>query len=170
MALVGSTKKRDHSKESQGSESRDIFKRMHKVLDDELYACDLDFVLIMRHDGRGVIAFIDFKSPREDLTFTERILYNALRIIAPVYIIRSANPVAGPFSIELVDHVDFFKPDGSSIRELHAEMHILRGQESLTWDGLQRWERGLRARYSDLLAKQDPGPSEKTIDDIYPEE
>jgi hypothetical protein len=62
-----------------GSASRDIFKRWHKDLGRDLYALDIDLMLIHKtgHSSGGISAVIDFKLARERnaITFTEAIAY-----------------------------------------------------------------------------------------------
>lgn len=61
-----------------GSKSRDVFKRWHKDLGKDLYALDIDLMLITKRGASGGIsAIVDFKLAREgdNITFTEAIAY-----------------------------------------------------------------------------------------------
>ena len=99
-------------------------KQMHKQLDSSFYAIDLDLVLIDRH---RIIAFLDFKKTTDLLTWAEAIAYNRLADVAPVYIISSDNPNAGPFFIRRF-------------------MHGYEDETIPDWKGLEAWERKLRNR------------------------
>jgi len=77
----------DHKMNCKGSPSRDAFKQWHKLLGDELYACDLDFVLVSKHPP-GIVAVFDYKRPDDDITFSEVLAYNKLKQDGiPLYIV-----------------------------------------------------------------------------------
>lgn len=58
----------------KGSPTRDTFKRCHKDLCKQFYACDLDFVLVAKFPYR-IISFLDYKKLRENITFSEVITF-----------------------------------------------------------------------------------------------
>lgn len=83
-----------------GSPSRDQFKRRHKDLNRQLYALDLDFVLVEKDPTPDIVAVLDYKNGHGDLvTFSEVIAYNALlRRGLPVFIISGCQE-SGTFEI-----------------------------------------------------------------------
>lgn len=87
-------------KSLKGSEKRDLFKWAHKnKMDDApFYAADADLCLIAS-SPRGVVAYLDYKGSGEDITYTEKILYDEWVSTKPVYIIKGADPENGPFNI-----------------------------------------------------------------------
>jgi hypothetical protein len=122
----------------KGSPSRDNFKRFHKELNKRFYATDLDLCLIEK-DPPGAVAYVDFKGPNEKVTFSEAILYNELIKHAPLFIIRSASAIDGPFHIDRYLGGDW-KPEPPRIRTapiLFAE----------NWIELEKWEENLRKEY-----------------------
>ena len=88
----------DLKRNLQGSDRRDIFKRVHKTLSRRFYACDLDFVWAEKSPP-GIVAFVDYKHPSDGITFSEVLVYNDLLKIAPVYIVEGSNPELGPFRV-----------------------------------------------------------------------
>ena len=88
----------DKTKLLKGSPSRDTFKQAHKSLSNSFYACDIDFVFVGNHPP-GIIAFLDFKLPRDTVTFSEVLAYNDLLKLAPVYIVEASDPANGPFKV-----------------------------------------------------------------------
>lgn len=69
----------EHTKKQCGSPSRDLFKLKHKALHKDLWAIDLDFVLVEKYPHPDIVAAIDFKKDTDDsITFAEVIAYNAL--------------------------------------------------------------------------------------------
>lgn len=118
-----------------GSPSRDTFKRRHKDLCKQFYACDLDFVLIAKEPYR-IISFLDYKKLRENITFSEVIAYNILKQIAPVYIVRGKDPEKGPFVVWEFKNGDP-KPDPPTV-----ELELIKQCE--TWAVLEIWEMELR--------------------------
>lgn len=88
--------------ELMGSPTRDMFKYLHKdKMGRGFYATDLDLALIGKPDGiaYGIIGFIDWKAEGDDLTFSEVIAYNILKLVAPIFIVWGKTPEAGPFRI-----------------------------------------------------------------------
>ena len=88
----------DSKKQLQGSESRDIFKRYHKHINKLCYCIDADLVLVEK-DPEGIVAYIDFKKPKDSVTFAEALAYNEWAKTKPVYIVEADSPERGPFSI-----------------------------------------------------------------------
>ena len=120
----------------QGSESRDIFKRSHKEkLGGWCYASDIDLVIV-RKTPPGIVAYFDYKKPRDSITFAEVLVYNELMRSHDVFIIESSNPESGPFDIYKYQGGDF-RPEPPTIRK---EL-VRRG---ITWDEFQMFEDELR--------------------------
>ena len=89
----------DNKKNLKGSERRDAFKCWHKTLSRFFYACDLDFVFIVK-DPPKIAAVLDYKREREQVTFAEVIAYNhLLECKIPIYLI-STDPDMPDESIE----------------------------------------------------------------------
>ena len=88
----------DRKRKLKGSESRDTFKQLHKELNRRFYASDLDLVLVEKNPP-GQVACIDFKLPYDHVSFAEVLTYNDQLKIAPVFIIESPDPLAGPFRV-----------------------------------------------------------------------
>jgi len=109
----------DNKKALKGSPSRDLFKQAHKTLAKQFYACDIDFVWVGKYPP-GIIAFLDFKLPRDKVTFSEVLAYNDLLKIAPVYIVEAPDPVAGPFTVSRYTGGDF-KPNPPTVKLEHIE-------------------------------------------------
>lgn len=122
----------------QGSERRDVFKRLHKHMSSAFWASDLDFGLVSKTPP-GVVAFQDVKAPWELVTFAEVILYNQLSVIAPVYIVEVANPQTGPFRISLFSTGDH-RPNPPRV-----ELTLM--TECRNWKELEAWEAQLRRNY-----------------------
>lgn len=122
----------------QGSESRDRFKRKHKDYGRDLWASDCDFALVSKTPP-GVVAYWDYKTRMDDVTFTETILYNEWMRTRPVYIIVGTDPEKGPFDVYRYEGGDFIpEPPKVKLR------HVARCDDFLA---LTNWERQLRARY-----------------------
>lgn len=85
----------------KGSASRDAFKQAHKAkLGKGYYACDIDFAIV-EFQPAGIVAFFDYKKPRDSVSSTEVVVYNELVSTAPLYIVESPSPEDGPFKISL---------------------------------------------------------------------
>jgi len=122
----------------KGSERRDVFKRMHKELEGGLYATDADFCLVSKWPP-GTVAYLDYKTPWERVTFSECIQYNEWIRLAPVYIVVSACPERGPFVIKRYLGGDW-RPEPPAVRlEFEARCQ--------GWQELGAWERELRREY-----------------------
>jgi len=128
----------DGKRNLKGSASRDEFKRAHKEYGRDLYASDADFVLISKTPP-GVVAYVDYKTRLDRVTFTEAILYNEWMVTRPVYIIVGQDPVKGPF--------DVYRYEGGDWRPEPPEVkwrQILRCDD---YERLTDWERNLRQLY-----------------------
>lgn len=90
----------DNKRNLKGSPSRDAFKLAHKSLCRHFYATDIDFCLVEKSPP-GIAAYFDYKRPSDSVTFSEVLAYNKLSLIAPVFIISSANPETGPFDVHI---------------------------------------------------------------------
>lgn len=121
-----------------GSENRDKFKWAHKQIDKTFYAFDLDFVLVEK-EPLGIVAFVDFKTPLDRITFAEVLGYESLKVIAPIYVIESSDPENGPFVVSEYKGGDF-KPEPPSV-----DLRWI--GEFADWAALEGWERALRERY-----------------------
>ena len=79
--------------------ARDQFRRVHRYFGAGFYACNIDLALIEKYPVAGVVAYLDFKKPDDRISFTEVITYLVHQKIAPVYLVRAADPSNGPFQI-----------------------------------------------------------------------
>jgi hypothetical protein len=157
---------------SEGSEARDVFKRLHKQqAPGNFYALDVDLELVTKggtaHTAPAprIVARIDFKRPDDDLEFSEVLSYNWMMMHSvPVYIIEADTvefintiPENHRFNIYRYKGGDFARPVNTVTKT------VARG---LSWDQLVEWERCLRSdgpgtfqeRYgSRTLGINDPG-------------
>lgn len=130
----------DEEKRSlKGSITRDIFKRAHKDLPRSFYATDIDFALVSKNP-MGIVAFLDYKIPWDDITFAEAIAYNVLLAIAPVFIIVGDNPSKGPFIVKRYLDGDS-KPEPPVIDWYEKTCHFE------NWNEFKEWEKELRRIY-----------------------
>jgi len=123
-----------------GSKKRDDFRWAHKnkmVAGGNFYGSDLDFSLIS-YEPRGVICYIDYKDLNDNITNTERILYDTLITTAPVYIVESGNPLIGPFRISQYESTEIYP----------LYLKFLRN-----WAEWEQWERKLRQEYKQRLGE-----------------
>lgn len=128
----------DDKRTLKGPASRDEFKRAHKDYGRDLYASDADLVLISKTPP-GVVAYMDYKTRLDCVTFTEEILYNEWMLTRPVYIIVGQDPMNGPF--------DVYRYEGGDWRPAPPVVSwrlILRCED---YAGLAAWERSLRQLY-----------------------
>lgn len=89
----------DDLKHLKGSDRRDTFKQMHKLrLGTGHWGSDLDFMIVDKYPP-GIVAFFDYKEPGKSITFAEMLAYNALLMLAPLFIIEGPDPERGPFVI-----------------------------------------------------------------------
>ena len=123
----------------KGSPSRDEFKYQHKrKLPSNFYATDLDLALV--ETDEGIVAFLDYKNPRDLLTFTETLAYNQLIEIAPVYIIVSEDLEHGPFEVIYYDEMP---PKDYTMEDLRREFLVIRLED---WGEFKEWEEYIRGR------------------------
>ena len=122
----------------KGSPSRDEFKYQHKrKLPSNFYATDLDLVLVEKDEG--IVAFLDYKKPKDLLTYTETLAYNELIAIAPIYIIVSNNPEHGPFKV--ISYNMKLKPQDYTIEALMRRFQVIHLKN---WNQPMEWEEHLR--------------------------
>ena len=125
------------TKQQEGSPTRDRFKLRHKQLASDLYACDLDFVLVIRDPSPDVLAVLDFKTAKDKVGFSETIAYNAMiRRGIPVYIVQG-DPESGKF--EILQYI------GGHHRQPRQELKQVATTED--WQQFEQWERSLRQVY-----------------------
>jgi|GEM_PF-3826200 len=136
------------TKQRKGSESRDLFKYLHKtLLPGQFYALDSDFELVEKYPIPFIVARLDFKLKGDIISFSEAIAYNQLVVIPepyriPVYIIEAYHPFIGVdscehrFAIYRYEYADW-RPDPPAVRK-----KLL--LEDLTWGQLDEWENALR--------------------------
>lgn len=68
----------DQKRGLSGSPARDGFKKLHKeICDASFYGCDLDFLCVAKTPP-GIVAALDYKEPRDTISFSEVIAYNDL--------------------------------------------------------------------------------------------
>lgn len=141
----------EEKRQLKGSPSRDAFKRRHKDCAKWFYACDLDLVLVGKSPYR-IIAFFDYKTPKDKITFSEAIAFNILKAIAPIFIIRSENPDSGPFTI-----LQFHDADPKPEPPVCTITPILMCR---TYEDLEQWEQKLRVQNRlGLTTQNDPAKS-----------
>lgn len=125
----------DEKKALKGSSSRDEFKNLHKLrCNEHFYASDLDFVLVT--GNRTIVAFLDYKTPNDQITWAEGIMFDNLLELAPVYIVVAPpEPLEGPFKISRYIN-----------RAVQQDEAILS-----TWDDFDDWEGELRRKHYEGL-------------------
>jgi len=129
----------DITKNLKGSKARDDFRFYHKQsLPKDFYACDGDLVLVHKYPP-GTVAYFDFKTTQDQITFSEVIQYNEWMTHAPVYIIESDNPQEGPFTVTRYLGGDW-KPDPPTWNP--GEVRYC-----ATWTEFEKFERELRDEY-----------------------
>jgi hypothetical protein len=120
----------------KGSPSRDLFKRKHKNGSNDFYASDLDLVLVSKSPP-GIVAFIDYKTyPKDVVTFSEVLTYNALSCIAPIYLIYGDDDAEGPFSVYLYKTGNWL-PEPPKV-EKDRILHLVDWPDLLSWEGKLR--------------------------------
>jgi len=127
-------------KNLKGSESRDTFKQQHKLhAPSSFYACDLDFVLVIKYPSASIKAFLDYKRFSENITFSEVIAYNQLLKTAPIFIIRGNDPEHGAFYIQ--------QYKGGDWHPNPPKTELIEVAKCPTWAELVEWERKLRQEH-----------------------
>jgi len=135
----------------QGSEARDLFKRLHKQqAPSDFYALDVDLELVSKGGTAAcapapeVIARIDFKRPDDSLEFSEVLAYNRMLMQGiPVFIVECAaadfvgkRPANHRFTVHRYCGGDFADPVNTVTKTVGV---------GLSWGQLVEWERCLRA-------------------------
>jgi len=127
----------DDTKKLEGSPSRDRFKLNHKLLlGKDNWGHDLDFVLVDKYPCYRIVAFLDYKKPRDGVSFSEAIGYNILRQVAPLFIVYGENVESGPFSVYRFESADP-KPNPPRV----TKTMICKCE---SWEALGVWEEELR--------------------------
>jgi len=136
------------TKRQKGSETRDLFKYLHKsLLPSKFYALNSDLELVEKYPVPFIVARLDFKLEGDTISFSEAIAYNQLvgmpepyRI--PVYIIEAKRPFIGiskemhRFNVYEYEYADW-RPDPPKVRK-----RIILA--NATWAELGAWENSLR--------------------------
>jgi len=126
----------DEMKNLKGSPSRDLFKQKHKSLASQLYACDIDFVLVDKMPVPDIVAALDYKQRSDDITFSEVIAYNALlQRGIPVFIVQG-DAEQGSFVI--------YRYQGGNHR--NPRYDLTKEAQTFGWEDFQDWEFRLRER------------------------
>jgi len=117
------------TKHRKGSPFRDTCKLMHKLhTPQHCYASDLDLCLV-EFKPPGIVAALDYKTRRDTVTPTERIVYNHLiKAGVPVFIVVSDDPECGPFEVKN-----------------YPNLAIV--QSCKSWEELASWEQTIRNKY-----------------------
>lgn len=144
-------------KNQKGSESRDKFKLLHKAkLPDSQWATDADLVLVEKYPIPFPVAILDFKMPRDGLSFTEAILYQHLSSLpnpytVPVYLVEAVNDFLNlpenehRFCVKRVFDMDYRPNPPKYAHKLIAD--------NMTWDQFSEWEQRLRRYRKDQVSK-----------------
>ena len=135
-------------KTQKGSESRDLFKYLHKnLLSSKFYALNSDLELVEKYPIPFIVARLDFKLEGDTISFSEAIAYNQLAGMPepyriPVYIIEAKRPFVGAdiemhrFDVYEYEYADW-RPDPPRVkRKLLCQ--------NMTWKELGLWENQLR--------------------------
>lgn len=123
-------------KNLQGSWRNDLFKKLHKQINKNYWACDIDFCLVEKKPNARIIAFLDMKYVGEKVTFSEVIAYNSLIKTANLYVVYAKDIVKGVFDIWQYDGGDW-----------HPEPPIIKAhkiREIKNWIDFEEWEKELR--------------------------
>ena len=119
----------ERKKTLEGSPNRDKFKRLHKQLSPQFYACDLDFVFVEKEPVPDIVLVLDYKMPGDGITFSETIMYCTL--------VRRGIADAGTFIIQEFIGGHHGKP-----------RCMLRDEASTnTWAEFEQWERDKRNKW-----------------------
>lgn len=103
-----------------GSESRDIFKLVHKLIfPSDFYALDFDFLLIT---PKGILVGIDYKKLGDEVTWSEGTAYDdLLRMGLEIYIVQGELPY--PLQDALKEQIKLIKALKGN--ELSEEMTLV---------------------------------------------
>ena len=154
----------------QGSEARDVFKRLHKQqAPSDYYALDVDLELVSKggtvHTAPAptIVARVDFKRPDDDLEFSEVLSYNWMAVRGvPVYIVEchdedfvNKSPDEHRFNVYRYKGGDFERPVNTVTKTVASD---------LSWNQLVEWERCLRSDGPGAFSKR-YGPRALSVDD-----
>jgi hypothetical protein len=118
-----------------GIPSHDKFKMKHMDLANNLYATDLDLVLVSHKPRKHIVAFLDFKSGAPEITWSEAVAYEVFLNIAPVYL-ACGDPGTGKFEIFSITRIWF---EGL----VHCyETRLVAYPKN--WKEYEKWEMGIR--------------------------
>ena len=137
------------------------------------YASDLDLVLLERKPEPHIPAFLEMKRKGEPVKFTQAILFEYLKDIAPVFIIRSKNNLVELPSEEHLFDVELFvetkelldEPPTMITETVEEDLHWGGYVENDSWtefrcsekDGLIGWEDNLRRGFLDYVDRDVSG-------------
>lgn len=126
-----------HSRRLVGAPRRDAFKAAHKVMlgGGGYYASDVDLALVAKAP-EGIVAFLDCKQPGELLSMAEVLAYNALLVLAPIYVVEVRDAWKGPFRIH--------RYRGGDHRPRPPEVQLEAVTTCVDWPAFKRWEAHLR--------------------------
>ena len=85
------------------------------------------------------MAYLDYKAPGDNVTFTEAIQYNEWMTHAPVFIVEGESPENGPFTIRRYLGADW-RPDPPMVN--YGDDRFVSD-----WESFEEWERWLREQY-----------------------
>lgn len=124
----------DQTKVLKGSPSRDEFKRLHKKLSPQFYACDIDFVFVEKEPTADIVLAVDYKAEGDAITFSETIAYNSLiRRGIDVYIVKG-DVDTGCFQISQYVGGHYGRPRAD----------LLQVASTQSWEEFGEWERQKR--------------------------
>lgn len=123
-----------------GSPTRDKFKQKHKILDNRLYACDIDFIFVSKYPPK-IVGILDLKTGRDNISFSEVIAYNNLKDLGiDIYIAytNDDNKMSeGRFDIYKYISGDF-KPNPPDVK-------IFLVSSCNSWEDFEKWEKSIRS-------------------------
>jgi hypothetical protein len=122
----------------KGSKTRDIFRWKHKQLNPQFFACDGDLILVSKIPP-GTVAYLDYKTTTDFVSFAEAIQYNEWMKEAPVYVVESDYPRTGPFTIKRYLGANW-KPEPPIVN--WGDVEIVEN-----WAAFGEWEQRLRKEY-----------------------
>lgn len=147
------------------------------------YACDIDLALVEKHPEIHIPAFIEFKQMTESIRYTQAVLFEQLRDVAPVYIIISEQnilqtpPDRHRFTIKEFIGINDISPTPPDVElELKHESVPWGGevtyQSSFDWDenggdGLIGWEDNLRDQRVDGEREDADDSTDNDIRSVY---
>lgn len=132
------------------SDSHRVFKNMHmNEFPSDFYALDIDLAFVEKNHHNGgrdphITAVADFKRPSDTIKFTQALAYP--RFLAhgiPVFIIKSQTDDFAR-KIRSQQRFDIYRFNGGDYNPHPPTTDTTLVAESLTWDGLEKWEGQLR--------------------------